>query len=192
MGTTLVASIAAAITLSAAGAALAQQPQPDPAPVPAPPPASAPVPPAPAPSVAPPPAPAPESEPRPARSKKKPARVVRRKRDAEPASPLTAHPPRAEEAATLTRASAVSGPAPAAAPAPALATAGGATLSAAETGLLLLLAGVLLLALVFAAIPGHTLAALSVRLVERRSDIGLAMALTVALAAAVFVVLVGT
>jgi hypothetical protein len=68
---------------------------------------------------------------------------------------------------------------------------GGRSPSAAEAALLLLLGGAVL-ALVFAAVPARTLGALSAQLVERRSDIGLAMALTVALAAAVFVVLVGT
>jgi hypothetical protein len=61
---------------------------------------------------------------------------------------------------------------------------------AAGAGFLFLL-GAALLALVFATIPARTLSAISMRLVERRQDIGLAMALTLAASAAIFIILVG-
>jgi hypothetical protein len=69
---------------------------------------------------------------------------------------------------------------------------GGRSPSAAEAALLLLLGGTVL-ALVFAAVPARTLATVSPWLVERRADIGLAMAaVAVAVGAGVLVVLVGT
>jgi hypothetical protein len=61
-----------------------------------------------------------------------------------------------------------------------------------EGALLLLLLGGAILALVYASIPKRVLANVSTQLAERRSDIGPAMALTVALGAAVLVVLVAT
>jgi hypothetical protein len=64
--------------------------------------------------------------------------------------------------------------------------------SAAAGAALVLLLGSGLLALAFALLPARTLGAVSGLLVERRADIGLAMALTLALGAAAFVVLVGT
>jgi hypothetical protein len=56
---------------------------------------------------------------------------------------------------------------------------------------LLLIVGAALLALVFATLPARLLHAVSTRLVERRQDIGLAMALALAASATVFIIVVG-
>jgi hypothetical protein len=63
--------------------------------------------------------------------------------------------------------------------------------SAAAAGLLLLL-GSAVLALVFASIPAPALGSISPGLVERRADIGLGLALMLAVGGGVFVILVGT
>ena len=75
--------------------------------------------------------------------------------------------------------------------APPIATTASGSPSAVEAALFVLLGGALL-ALIFASIPAQTLATVSTRLVERRSDIGLGMAASVALGAALLVVLGGT
>ena len=61
--------------------------------------------------------------------------------------------------------------------------------SAAGVGLLLLL-GAALLGLAFATVPASVLARVSAPFAEHRQDIGLAMALTIAASAAIFVVVV--
>jgi hypothetical protein len=78
--------------------------------------------------------------------------------------------------------------APPVAQARAPADAGGSFSSAAGVGLLAYL-GVAILGLVFATLPPSVLGSVSERLVERQ-DIGLAMALTIAASAAIFVFLV--
>jgi hypothetical protein len=70
--------------------------------------------------------------------------------------------------------------------------AGGSRLtSAAGLGALAFL-GAALLGLAFATVPASVLSGISVRLVDRRQDIGLAVALTLAVSAAIFVFIVAT
>jgi hypothetical protein len=104
---------------------------------------------------------------------------------------VTHAPP--EDGWTLARASAGSGVAAQAsvASAPPIASTASGSPSAVEGALFFLLGGALL-ALVFASIPARRLATVSTRLVEHRSDIGLGMAASVALGAALLVVLGGT
>jgi len=183
--------IAVAITLGVAGAALAQ-PAPDPAPVPAPAPAPSPVQ-LPAPTPAPTTDTAPESESHPVRKKKRaPANAARQVRSPKRAYSAPVHASRAEEGATTLAAAGrvLSSPSRVAPAASRRATE--ARLSAAGAGFLVLFLGGALLALVLATIPARTLSAISVRLVERREDIGLAIALTMAASGAVFIILVGT
>ena len=183
-----VVTIAIAITLCVAGVALGQ-PQPDPAPVPPP---SEPAPPAPAPSSTPSQPTIPETSP-PARERKlSPERIARREETAKLTYSAPVHLSRAEAGVTLTPSESVvhtSFVAPAAA-IPRVTTRDG--FSAAAGAALILLLGSGLLALAFALIPARALGAVSGLLVERRADIGLALALTLALGAAAFVVLVGT
>jgi hypothetical protein len=52
--------------------------------------------------------------------------------------------------------------------------------------------GAVLVGLAFATVPASVLNGISVRLVDRRQDIGLALALTLALSAAILVIVVAT
>jgi len=180
-----VVPIAIAITLCVAGVAMGQ-PQPDPAPVP--PPSE---PPAPAPSSTPSQPTIPETSP-PARERKRsPEWIARREETAKIIYSAPVHLSRAEAGVKLTPSEPVvrtSAVAPAAIPR--VTTADG--FSAAAGAALILLVGSGLLALAFALMPARALGAVSGLLVERRADIGLALALTLALGAAAFVVLVGT
>ncbi|HXV95280.1 MAG TPA: hypothetical protein VD695_01925 [Gaiellaceae bacterium] len=150
------------------------------------------------PSVTPPPAtaPPPTRRQRQTREKKRPpAATARKVRSADRVYSTPIHLTRAEAGTVLAdstpalRSEAASAPA---VPAALVRATGGRSPSAAEAALLLLLGGTVL-ALVFAAVPARTLATVSPRLVERRADIGLAMAaVAVAVGAGILVVLVGT
>ena len=179
--------IAIAITLGVTEAAPAQ-PEPDPAPVPAP---------APEPATAPPPASTPAPNAAPASEgrrrddgrrgeKKQPARKPK-PREAEVA-PTVSHPSRAEAGTTVAATAQLLASAPPVVQARAPADAGGSFSSAAGVGLLAYL-GAAILGLAFATLPPSILGGVSERLVERRKDIGLAMALMIAASAAIFVFL---
>jgi hypothetical protein len=106
-------------------------------------------------------------------------------------SSTAAHPPRAEFGATLAAAPvALSSPRSVAPTATRTAADTGLT-SAAGLGALVFL-GAALVGLAFATVPASLLSGISVRLVDRRQDIGLAMALTIAITAAIFVLFVAT
>ena len=180
MRQTCVVSIAIAITFCVAGAALAQ-PQPDPAPVPAPP----------APSSTPADPTTPQASP-PAREKERtPERTARRERTTKRTYSVPAHVTRAEAVATLTQSNPFVRSQVVTASAVVPATTTGDGFSAAAGATLILLLGSGLLALAFALIPPRALGAVSGLLVERRADIGLALALTLTFGWAAFVVLVG-
>ena len=186
MRQTCVIPIAIAITLCVAGVALAQ-PQPDPAPVP--PPAQQPPPTASSSTPAEPTTP--QASPPARETERSLERIARREKTAKRTYSVPAHVTRAEAVATLTQSESVirSRAVTASAVAPATPADG---FSAAAGAALILLLGSGLMALAFALIPARALGAVSGRLVERRADIGLAYALTLALGAAAFVVLVGT
>ena len=185
MRQTCVVTIAIAITLCVAGVALGQ-PQPDPAPVPPP---SEPTPPAPSSTPA---EPTPQASP-PARERKRtPERTARREKAAERTYSVPAHVTRAEAVATLTRSNPIVRSQVVTASAVVPATTTGDGFPAAAGAALILLVGSGLLALAFALMPARALGAVSGLLVERRADIGLGLALTLALGAAAFIVLVGT
>jgi hypothetical protein len=178
-----------AIVLGVTEAAIAQ-PQPDPAPDPSPPSSSPPAT-APPPTTTPPPATTPSPGPKP-QLRKPHGRKQRPQQTAEPTGPVVAatkqplHPSRAEigppYALGLADLAASS-----------TAATGSATHSslspAAEVGLLLLL-GAALAGLAFATVPASVLARVSAPFAEHRQDIGLALALTIAASAAIFVVVV--
>jgi hypothetical protein len=69
--------------------------------------------------------------------------------------------------------------------------AGAGLTSAAGLGALVFL-GAAVVGLAFATVPASVLSGISVRLVDRRQDIGLALALTLAVSAAIFVFVVAT
>jgi hypothetical protein len=52
--------------------------------------------------------------------------------------------------------------------------------------------GAAVVGLAFATVPASVLSGISMRLVDRRQDIGLALALTLAVSAAIFVIVVAT
>jgi hypothetical protein len=99
------------------------------------------------------------------------------------------HPTRAEAGVTLAATSTELDSITPLVPAPAPAAAEPPLSSAAGIGVIVLL-GAALLVLGFATIPSRTLDELSGQLAERREDIGLAIALTIALTAAVFLLFV--
>jgi hypothetical protein len=114
-----------------------------------------------------------------------------RERITQRTSSTAVHPPRAEFGAAFAAAPvALSSPQSVASTATRTAADTGLT-SAAGLGALVFL-GAALVSLAFATVPASVLSGISVRLVDRRQDIGLAMALTIAVTAAIFVIFVAT
>lgn len=189
---------AAAVTLAAAlalaGAAHAQTPTPDPAPVPTPAPAPAPASPPPPATVAPPATAAAPTQPaEPARKKERPrARARKRARAdeaaARPAAP--ADPPRTAllGAATGTGTSSASAPRPAAMAHIPRSLAEPERRWPAQAALLFVFA-IGLLGLLLALAPTRLLASVSEGLPRHRQDVGIALALVMALGAGFFVLL---
>jgi hypothetical protein len=101
------------------------------------------------------------------------------------------HPPRARVAAAYAAAPATLSPTRLVPPTATRTDAGARLTSAAGLGLLVFL-GAVLVGLAFATVPASVLNGISVRLVDRRQDIGLALALTLALSAAILVIVVAT
>ena len=99
------------------------------------------------------------------------------------------HPTRAEAGKTVAAASTRVDPITPVVPAAAPVASEPALSSAAGIGLMVFL-GAALLVLGFATVPSRTLDDLSGQLAERREEIGLAVALTIAFTAAVFLILV--
>jgi hypothetical protein len=101
------------------------------------------------------------------------------------------HPPRAKVAAAYASGPAALSSTRLVAPTATRTDAGARHTSAAGLGLLVFL-GAVLVGLAFATVPASVLNGISVRLVDRRQDIGLALALTLALSAAILVIVVAT
>jgi hypothetical protein len=101
------------------------------------------------------------------------------------------HPPRAKVAAAYASGPAALSSTRLVAPTATRTDAGARLTSAAGLGLLVFL-GAVLVGLAFATVPASVLNGISVRLVDRRQDIGLALALTLALSAAILVIVVAT
>ena len=125
-------------------------------------------------------------------TKRTPERTARREKAAERTYSVPAHVTRAEAMGTLTRSNPIVRSQVVTASAVVPATTTGDGFSVAAGAALILLVGSGLLALAFALMPARALGAVSGLLVERRADIGLGLALTLALGAAAFIVLVGT
>jgi hypothetical protein len=181
---TFVVLVAVAITLGGSQGALAQ-PEPDPAPVPAPPAA----PPAPAPPLDTTPTTGAREQSEPNRKKRTEPKTAGRERGAAQAYSRPLHAPPADAGVTVAVTSTPLSATPSATPVATRATTEAQASTAAGIGVLLFL-GAVLLSLAFAVIPASVLSRISVRLVERRQDIGLAMAVTLAATGAILVIAV--
>ena len=168
-------------------AALAQTPSPDPAPVPAPAPAPAPTPPPPAPAPAPAPEPTPtiSVSPAPVSTPKKPVRKKRKRAQPAPVIVAALHPSLAEagwQVPPTPRASKPVAPTPAAfSPAP--------EGQGAVQAVLLALLGFAFATIAVALAPARVLSGVSLRLLHRRQDLGVAglvMLLSLGVALATF------